>query len=95
MERGDANFINFQGGYNFFHNLTVQQKIRCIMDMVEGLTQMHYHGITHNDITIRNAIVTKDKRFKFIDFDVARICPIRLSSYVSSKEKEQEKLRFR
>lgn len=42
------------------------------MDISESLIQLHYHGITHNDITFRNTVRVK-KHFKLIDFDVARM----------------------
>jgi thiamine kinase-like enzyme len=89
MERGEVNFVNFETGYNFFHKLKLKDKIRCIMDIVEGIIQLHYHGITHNDITIRNTVMTKDRRFKIIDFDVARMTPKKIDlSSCTLQEKE-------
>lgn len=58
------------------------------MDLCEALVQLHYHGITHNDVTIRNAVKVKD-RFKLIDFDVARMTDksIDLSLYSEEDKK--------
>lgn len=72
MERGNTNFINFESGYNYFRKLDLKEKIRYIMDIAEALMELHYHGITHNDVTLRNTVKVKD-HYKIIDFDVARM----------------------
>jgi tRNA A-37 threonylcarbamoyl transferase component Bud32 len=75
MEKGEVAFTNFDQGYKHFHTLTLNQKIKFILDLAESLITLQEHGINHNDITIRNSVLVNN-RFKFIDFDVARMVDI-------------------
>lgn len=93
MDRGTCSFINFEEGYKHFHKLSLNQRVRYIIDIAEGLANLHQRGICHNDVTFRNTIKVQD-RYKLIDFDVARVfinvpaCKNELNRKTDDKERD-------
>lgn len=66
--------------FDYIDGLTLEDYIKThenyhdILDkIVNGLQLMHNHHIVHNDLTLRNIMVDKDKNVYFIDFDYAII----------------------
>lgn len=46
---------------------------RILIQVCDGLTELHRHGIIHRDITPTNVMIQKNGNVKIIDFDITRI----------------------
>ena len=44
-----------------------------MLQLCEGLGELHRNGIVHRDVTPSNLILTPDSKLKIIDFDISRI----------------------
>jgi serine/threonine protein kinase len=66
--------------FDYVDGLTLEDYIKThenyydILDkIIDGLQLMHKHHIVHNDLTLRNIMVDRDKNVYFIDFDISII----------------------
>ena len=53
--------------------LTLQQKLRLIVDICRGLDFAHKHGVFHRDVKPANVRVLLDGSVKIVDFGIARL----------------------
>jgi serine/threonine protein kinase/tetratricopeptide (TPR) repeat protein len=52
-------------------NLSVEQKVELIGEMLQALSYLHHRGIVHRDLKPDNVLVTSDMRVKVLDFGLA------------------------
>jgi hypothetical protein len=53
--------------------MTLQQKLRVIVDICRGLDFAHKHGVFHRDVKPANVRVLLDGSVKIVDFGIARL----------------------
>lgn len=53
--------------------LTEAEVFQIVLEVLDGLAQMHEKGIVHRDLTPKNIIMTRDKHVKVIDFGISRV----------------------
>jgi serine/threonine-protein kinase len=54
-------------------SLTLGVKIKCMVDVCEGLYHAHQHGVIHRDIKPSNLFLTDENQIKITDFGIARL----------------------
>jgi serine/threonine protein kinase len=59
--------VELQGG------LPVEQTIKIVNGICEGLARLHARGIVHRDIKAENILMTADNRPKITDFGIAHV----------------------
>ena len=55
------------------HSLTLLEKLNIIIEVCQGLSYAHQHGIIHRDIKPANIMVLNDGSVKIVDFGIARL----------------------
>src|SRR4030042_4389387 len=53
--------------------LTVEQKVRMVVDVCRGLDFAHKMGVIHRDVKPANIRLTRDGTVKILDFGIARL----------------------
>ncbi len=53
--------------------LTLEQRVRLVVDVCRGLEFAHKMGVVHRDVKPPNIRVTRDRTVKILDFGIARV----------------------
>ncbi len=53
--------------------IPLEEKLRWVSHICEGLDYAHGHGVIHRDIKPGNVFITKDGKLKILDFGLARL----------------------
>ena len=60
-------------------SMSLEQKLRTIVQVCEGLDHAHKHGFVHRDIKPGNVMVTRDGTAKLLDFGIAQMADSNLT----------------
>ena len=64
--------------------LSIEDAVRCAIDVARALAEIHRHGIVHRDVKPSNIMLTSDGA-KLLDFGIAKL---QLAAVVASEQEE-------